>query len=379
MTQTARNGEKFTFNFAEYGDLDKVRKTHDDLPQNLLVIEDVLSSCPHLTNDFPAFFYVTNERNEIISSMGAYPDILHYENRRFPWAWLSDIVTKKEYEGKGLATIVIQGALPFFDQREIGCGVIFSNPVSMHILKKSGFSLLGYLSRYVILKSTKPFLKEHVRWAAIVKPLDCVLSSILHVYYRLCILMHTWLKGSKDIELGQDCQNDPVSSTILSERVYRKALHFDDSYKRLKWKLKACNLKDNCSLHIVRTKKNGNSSDPLAYFIARFREQIDPLAERYKDFKRMTVMDFGLLKNNSQLYPIVAMKILDLFNKSEAEVLDVVSSLDEFGTVLRRLGAVRLGRGFSLMYRAPTNWNLQWDSDINNWELTHFSGDVFIF
>ena len=379
ITQTVRNGEKFTFHCAGHRELDKIKEMYGDLPQNLLVLESVLTSCPQLTKDFPAFFYVTNERNEIISSMGAYPDILYSENEKFPWAWLSDIVTKKEYEGRGLATVVIQGALPFFHQSGIGCGVVFSNPVSMHILKKSGFSLLGHLSRYVILKSARPFLKEHVKWAAVVKPMNFVLSGLLQVYYRLCIVTQTGVKGLKNIELEQDGQHNPALSTILSERVYQKQLHFDDSYERLTWKMKACNLKDNCSLYVARASNNGKPSNPLAYFVVRFREQIEPLAERYKGFKRMTVMDFGLLKNDAQLYPFVARKILGLFKKSDAEVLDVVSSLDEFGSVLRRLGAIRLGRGFSLMCLAPTNWNLHWEKNITNWELTHFSGDVFIF
>ena len=102
-TQIVRNGEKFTFHFAGHRELDKIKETYGDLPQNLLVLESVLTSCPQLTKDFPAFFYVTNERNEIISSMGAYPDILYSENEKFPWAWLSDIVTKKKRNEKAEA------------------------------------------------------------------------------------------------------------------------------------------------------------------------------------------------------------------------------------------------------------------------------------
>ena len=206
---------------------------------------------------------------------------------------------------------MIQGALPFFRPKWywLRCG-IDSNPVSMHILKKSGFSLLGHLSRYVILKSARPFLKEHVKWAAVVKPMNFVLSGLLQVYYRLCIVTQTGVKGLKNIELEQDGQHNPALSTILSERVYQKQLHFDDSYERLTWKMKACNLKDNCSLYVARASNNGKPSNPLAYFVVRFREQIEPLAERYKGFKRMTVMDFGLLKNDAQLYPFVASRVV---------------------------------------------------------------------
>jgi hypothetical protein len=94
----------------------------------------------------------------------------------------------------------------------------------------------------------------------------------------------------------------------------------------------------------------------------------------------MTLMDFGLFNKDPKLYKLLIKEIMKVFWTSEAEVLDILSSLPVFNAVLRKRGMIRVGRGESFVVSLPGDWTI--DPDIyrlNNWHFTHFIGDSFTF
>ena len=126
--------------------------------------------------------------------------------------------------------------------------------------------------------------------------------------------------------------------------------------------------------------KNGMRNEPLCYFVRRRKQVKEPTFRIFNNFRLMTLMHYGFFNNDSKAHKMLIEQVFDLFWKSDADVLEAISSSTIFHYYARPIGLIKLGQGMSFKFGAPKEWNLSHDCNyLKNWHLTHFSGDAFSF
>ena len=165
-----------------------------------------------------------------------------------------------------------------------------------------------------------------------------------------------------------------IPDKILIHRLYYPDNHhFNDSYQKLKWKIANGN-KD--SLYLIKDK---NTEKPLCYIIARNRK-INKGFAQYKNFKLMTLMDYGYFSDKKDIDKIIIQTVFKLFLNNDAEVLEIITSSSSLGHYSRKMGMFKVGRGMSFKFSIPDHFNIGQDcNEISSWHLTHFSSDAFSF
>lgn len=369
---------KYQFKYITFNELNDLERRHPLVYQvSSRFSFEHLKNCPDVSNEFPFFFYLIID-NKIVSSFLTFPDRLSIKGKTYPWAWSGSTLTYPSYRGRGLATILNTEALKILHQKGLARSAVFSAEATVHIYKKLGFTIPGYVSRYLMLKSVRPFLEAHFKSKIISHILDLLSRPIIRLIFQ-------YIYG----RIKLDTLNVRVNKIPLDNKkylinsfpglYYRNKFHFNDSPSKLIWKIKVSNSKDenNCSLYIL---KEVTQNEPICYFVIRMKHQLKPRGIKYKNFKLMTLMDFGFFKNDIRIYSTLLKKIICFFWKSDAEVLEIISNSKLFGSIMKRMGMIKIGKGISFMFSVPSNWSLdeEWNK-LQNWNLTHFSGDAFSF
>jgi hypothetical protein len=110
------------------------------------------------------------------------------------------------------------------------------------------------------------------------------------------------------------------------------------------------------------------------------KKQIAPLAGKYKNFKLMTLMDFGLFKNDKRIYSVLLKEVVELFWKSDADVLEVISNSEPLIKLMKKQWMIKIGKGMSFTFSVPERWKFdQMNNELSSWHLTSFCGDAFSF
>jgi len=339
---------------------------------------DRLTSCPDITDDFPAFFFILNGEGQIVCSSKALPDSLWLRKEKFRWAWTGGIFTIESHRGKGLATLLVRESNKVLHQKSIGRGTVFSRDMVLHIYEKLGYSLPGFAARYLMVKSLRPFLEAHIK----VKPLVRGLNKLSHPIIRLFFQHWYGRKGSDLPDIGitrLPLHLDITAYDGFPDIYHPTDFHFDQGFLKLVWKVNVSNAnRDNdCRIYVLT---ESGFTQPLGYFVVRFKEQKEPIGGRYNNFKMMTLMDYGLFRNDNKIYWALLKEALKLFWGSDAEVLEIISNSEPFDHIIKRMGFRKIGRGMSYGFSVPSNWNLGTESrELRVWPLTHFCGDAFSF
>ena len=371
-----REPSDYKFKFIEFKELDILKRERPDLYRN--ASSQLLLSCPDVFEDFPCYFYLLDNEENIVCSVKTFPDTLVTSNKTYPWAWFGALLTDESYRGKGLATMLIRECKNILHKKGIAWGGVFSTDIAIRIYRKLGVTIPGYANRYLYLKSARPFLIAHVR--------SIFLSSFLNVLYMgttrflyKAFFSKPWIRkrNCRKLIFTEFIENDDIA---YQKKINHSTIfHFNDSLDKLIWKIRGCNLKTGniCKLYIAKDLK---TNDIVGYFVVRNKIQKEPVALKYKDFTIMTLMDYGLFINDDTIYSSIIEKLFDLFWESSTEVLEVISNSEALCAVLRRKGMLRVGKGMSFKFSLPKNWNIGDDcKKLENWHLTHFCGDGFSF
>lgn len=356
--------------FGELEDLQKSRTLRDSRAQEVdwSSFYERLRGCPDIHDSFPCIFYIEVD-NTVACRFFAVPDRLFVDDRVYQWAWAGALYTEEAYRGKGLATRLVRGMEKALHQRNIGWGGVFSNDIALAIYRKHGFTIPGFAPRYLMMKTIRPLLEYHLGKGKFVKVLDG--------FYRMPAKVFSLVPAMR---ANRECivetvDADGLSALLQSTRLHHaKRYHFDSSAERLKWKI---GKRNNMSICTVREKKEGRL---IGYFITKTRPVTEPFGGKYKDFKLMTMMDYGVCSDRADGLDILVSQAVGFFMKSDAEVFELITSAGSEKRIEWSTGLVKVGRGMSFKYSIPSTWNFEEDSKyLRSWELNHFTADAFAF
>jgi GNAT superfamily N-acetyltransferase len=361
------------FKYITYGQVDQLDSLHP-LYHKYIPNEkyERLIDCPDISDDFPWFFYIADDER-IYSHLSAIPDVLHAEGKTYRWAWTGDLVTDPKFRGRGLAKRVVEETIKILHQRNFIAGGGFATEVTIHIYKKLGFALPGYVSRHLFLKSLRPVLEYHIKPKTI--------RSIADMLYRVLIfLARPFLRPSiwprrQRVALTRLNTGDGTATDLeLPGPRYQTRFHFNDSIAKVLWKIGWT--RHDTRLYLMAAEK---TKEPLGYFVLREKQVREPILGKYSNFNLMTLMDYGFFKNDETLYRALIDRLSHLFWKSSAHVLEIVSSSDILNGYARRIGMKKVGKGVPFLILSPPDCDLGDHREaIENWHLTHYSGEGFL-
>mgnify|MGYP001208920063 CR=1 FL=1 len=371
------HSDSIRFNYITFDQIGKIKELHPLVYENYLDENqkftkfDYLESCPDIRNNFPCFFYLTDQ-DKIISTLSALPDEIHASGEIFSWAWAGALFTDPYYRGKGLATLLIKNMVKVLHKRNIGWGGVFSTLEAIHIYRKLNFVIPGYANRYLLLKTAAPL-------GNIVK--NKMFISVLDIPYRITLriilkLINRPLPPNKfNIAVRKvDIANEDLSG--IPRPYYHTPYHFNDNFDKIKWKILTTS---DTVLYFIISK---STNKYLCYFVLkdRNRKTKDPFSDRFFNVKLMTLMDYGVYNNDINTYEALVSAVFSLFWDGDAEALEVISSSKILNKILKRNGMVKVFKGMSFKFCAPQSWKVnQSAAVVSNWPLTHFNGDGFMF
>lgn len=350
------------FKFATLRDLEA--GLGDELPLDSAtrrVFASLLQS-PDGSPDFPCFFYIWHE-GAVLSFYHTEPDVLACGNDRFPWAWGGDLRTLPEHRKKGLATRLFSESLKILHDRGLAWGGVFATDINLRICRNLGFLIPGFATRRLLFKTARPALEY---WS-VPKRLWGLLDSMYATCFRVTREL-TW-RGE-----GQAIAIEKYEQGIdLPAPVYREKLHFNDSFEKLWWRISGREAR----LYVVRGTGAGA---PLGYFVVKKRSSDKTIAKQFGLFELMTIMDFGVFSKDRTSYGGVMGAALDLFQQSDADVLEIIASSETMNREALKRGMLKAGRGMSFAFSPPPEWDLDpGAAELRHWHLTHSSGDGYSF
>lgn len=373
---------KYKFNYITFGGVELLRMEQPFVYEQLQGFYNMLKTCPDIYDAFPFFFYITDKQNKIVSSIKAYPDKLFFNRKIFSWLFLGGYFTDERHRGKGLGTILMDGALRERQKRGIGYGGISATNVAWHIENKLGFSFVGHARRYIILKTFRPFLEANIKSKQIINIIDILTRPLNYLVFKKIFGILFSLRFKKTLNIHVIEVNTPESSPLLNlfwKPIYKTKYYFNDSLSKILWKVRASEArKDNKNIIYIFTNKHNR--EKLCYLIIRFNYQTQPLGGKYKYFKRMTLVDYGFFIENDKIYDEIIKIMMNIFWKSDAEVFDIVTSSKKLASKLIYRGLINIGKGQNLIIYPADIKDL--DNDfikIENWHITSFTGNAFTF
>ena len=244
----------------------------------------------------------------------------------------------------------------------------------MHIYRKLGFGQPDYSQRYLLLRSLTPIVRGHLTsgWAralanGLARPVWACADGALRM------LNHFRTRKADFVEVSPHaCDGLPE---VLGQIAANRDLHFNLSVDKLLWKVAySARAGGETSIHILRARAD---SRPMGYAVVRTWTQTKPLAERYKDFRLVTLMDYGLVAETEDAYAAMLTNIFQLAVEYGAEVLEVICHAPELRRLARRYGLLAVGKGMSFSYILPADWDLSGVDvyDSATWRANHYSGD----
>lgn len=361
------------FRYVTFGEVDRLETIHP-LVHKFISEEKYqrLVDCPDIREDFPWFFYIADDER-IYSHLSAIPDVLTAGTKNYPWAWTGDLVTDPAYRGRGLAKRVVEETIKVLHQKNFIAGGGFATEVTIHIYKKLGFVLPGFVSRYVFLKTIRPLLEYHVKYRPIRAVADLLYRSLIHLLRPVQKAFAKPLK-TKVLLKKMELDGDALLNAEGPQLSYRARYHFNDHVSKVLWKIHWT--RHDITLYFMIDE---TTNEPLCYLVIREKEVTEPILDKYCNFRLMTLMDFGFFNENEKVYQALIDRVFDLFWKSRADVLEIISSSDPLNAYARRIGMRKAGKGVPFMFMAPAKWDLGSQSeDVAQWHLTHYSGEGFL-
>lgn len=361
------------FRYITYGQIGRLDELHPLYHQYLSRDKyRRLIDCPDIDDDFPWFFYIADDQ-QIYSHLSAIPDVLRAGEESYPWAWTGDLVTDPKYRGRGLARRVVEETIRVLHQGGYIAGGGFATEVTIHIYKKLGFALPGFVTRRLYLKTLRPVLEYHLKS----RPIRAIAGG----FYRALVLLSRPLIRLRSGRIGRRIsvrELDPAAEesrrTDLPDLRYQAGYHFNDTLKKVLWKI-AWARHDN-KLYVMTDERTG---EPAGYFVVREKQVTEPILGRYTNFKLMTLMDYGFYNDDGDLHRALLGTLFGLFRSSDADVLEVVSSSVPLNGCARRMGMRRVGKGVPFLLLTPADRSLGAAADDTaNWHLTHYSGEGFL-
>jgi GNAT superfamily N-acetyltransferase len=336
-----------------------------------------LDANPDTTADTPCLFCLVDADGRAVSWIRVWADHLFINGQMIPWLWTGNLHTVPELRGRGLATHLQREGTEWTMARGMGRGSVFSTEETLHIYKKLGYLLPGYASRRVLVRAVRPVVAGHVAS----KRLGAIIAGVLQPVAGLAgravaARCRSWAAGSTAV-VQNHSGGDRVKATI-DAAARLMPVRFNLSPAKLQWKIDWASRKGGeCSVIAIA----GDQGEPLALAVTRTRMETKPLANRYRDFRCTTLMDFLLAERSERAArALLAHTALHFFESSGGEVLQLISYHPALTALSAKLGFIRAGRGMSFACRLPPDAARQDAADaISAWPVTHFSGDAPFF
>jgi GNAT superfamily N-acetyltransferase len=323
----------------------------------------------HITNDFPVFCYML-DGDKVSAHFSSFPDRLYSGNSEYRWAWCGHLFTNPEYRGKGIASALVREQVSLFHSKNLAWGGVFSTPTAIRIYERLGFSVLGYVPRYFMIKNVSPVVRHHFANSFFIRTLERTYETCFQIARRMLYDQRAFFRDyTIDVE-EVEALNAEHCNIKYSERY-----HFDDSEAMVCWKMGARKIDQ---LYIVRSRRTGNK---VLYLLVRRREiKKRPLLGKYTGLNLMSVMDYGCFDLEASISDAIISSTMALFFASESDACEIISSDPNVCRSARRHGMMRIGMGMSFAYCVPSNWKLgSGSADLHQWHLTHYRGDGFGF
>jgi GNAT superfamily N-acetyltransferase len=359
-----------TIRHVVFGERGALAEFHPELvSQYPKFVSPYLAGATVYRDDFPYAFYAL-EDGVVATYLNSFPDTLHWHENQYGWAWNANLFTDPRFRGRGLARKIIEYQLRLFAQHNLVWGGTFSSPAALSLYRKLGFNVVGAAPRMCLLRNPRAFLDHHVSSGAVVR----LLSASYQLAYNAAKPI---ISGRNSFKRDYSIEPLSVEQFVALRRghqlQYRNRAHWNDDPALLQAKMA---VRNSDQVALVRD----SSGRPLLYFLWRVRNTAErPIKEKYSGVKLFSVMDFGYLASpvDSQ---VLIQAATALFDRADADLLEVITYSPELERAARRRGFFSLGSGMSFTFKAPPGHALaKVRSKIEDWCLTHYSGDGYSF
>jgi GNAT superfamily N-acetyltransferase len=356
----------------EIGEQDRLSTRHPEfLEQHPELSRPVLVDSYLEDADFPYLFYAI-DKGRIASHFGSFPDTLINGDRALRWAWNGNLYTEPDFRGRGIAQAIVQHQLREFARRNVIWGGVFSSPAALRLYERMGFCMLGYAPRLCIIRNIRPFLRHHTRNQIIVSGAGAIFDIAFNVSYRL-LFRSSNFEQRYDVDLF-----DGSTFAALLERhhlVMPEKYHWSGSAAWFETRRAVRGIDNICTI------RRRNDTAPCAFLIVRDRLlQKNLIKGKYTGIKMMSVMEFGQFDQELDIADALVGASLVLFRRSDADLIEFVTSSPSMRAAARRRGYFPLGDGMSFKFMAPVGNPIYGvETTIADWHLSHYSGDAFGF
>jgi hypothetical protein len=383
MTMTSVNSNQFAapaasdgyqLRVVQLGEVDDLEACHPQV-HHLLSPELMAKYAlfPGANRETPVFFYLEHE-GQVCSYFRTIPDEITVDGRTYPWAWSGDNFTYPDFRNRGLSTKLHGQATAYLHHYGIGRASVYSTDITLHVFKKLRFTLLGFAERYLLLRSASPLLDAHIASAPARRILNTISKPFAGTAISSLKLWNRMLQGSTKCTSSEELPAETLKG-LLSRIASSRYIHFGMDATVLQMKLEIARQTGEMSLWLIQDAK---SDECLAYMVVRERVQEKVLAERYRGFRLMTLMDFGFVVGDRPAAAGIVGHLIHHFLTSNCDVLQIISNSALVNRSALRRGMRKVGRGMSFTFCAPKDWNLPSQCDrLENWHLTNFCGDAF--
>jgi GNAT superfamily N-acetyltransferase len=332
---------------------------------------------PDTTDATPCLFCLIDDQGKVVSSIKCIADTLTIDDRPCPWIWTGGLQTDPTLRGMGLATRLQRESTEWTHRQGYGRGSVFSTEITLHIYRKLGYALPGFVPRYLLLSSLRPVIEAHIAspgWRRVARLAALPLLAAVNPLSRYVARRMSRSTELVELHAGLHGEFERLTETIMQHR----RVHFNMSAQKLHWKVHCARRQGQVSVYLLQDARD---RDFLGYAILRTRQETQPLAEKYRDFSCMTLMDYAVVDESPHVYSELLGRLVELFHRSRAEVLQIISNSPSLNRLAFRCGLLRIGKGMSFAYsmkdtEISPSIDLQ---QMDAWPVTHFSGDAFAF
>jgi GNAT superfamily N-acetyltransferase len=357
----------------EIGEQDRLAGQHSELVEQHPELTKPFAACAkNVPVGFPYLFYAI-EGGRIAAYFMSFPDNLVYGDRQFRWAWNGNLYTEPAFRGRGIAQQVVQHQLDEFARRDIIWGGVFSSPAALRLYERMKFSMPGHAPRLCVLRDIRPLLRHHTRNQIAISAggivFDAAFAAAQTLLFRVSYFERRY---------NVDVIDSPEFAALLARRslVIPEKFYWggDADWFEVRRAERAID-----SIYVVRRR---GDRDPCAFLIIRNRLiQQRPLKSVYTGIKMMSVMEFGQFDQCADIPDALVGASLILFRKSDADLIEFVTSSSAIQAAARRRGFLSFGgAGMSFKFMAPPgNPLFGLRTTLADWHLSHYCGDAFGF
>ncbi len=349
---------------------DKAADAHPVLAEaypNLTV--PALSGQDGIEGGFPYLYYGL-EDGRIACYFKSFPDTSIYKGQQLTWSWNGNLFTDPDFRRRGLAQVLVEQQIQACDKLGMIWGGVFSSAPALRLYEKLGFKMIGMVPRLCALRNITPFLKYHMPRSAAVTG-----NALYKVLHHMRSAYFHFGQGAPGKGVLEEVSQDVFASLPIMDTWKNKVVHWDTDAG---WVIRRCEARAIDHLFLLKEKPSG---PPLAYATIRHRKNRErPVKGRYFGVDTMTLTHFGSFAPVEVSAPILVSALFKMFRKSGADLLEIISSNPKLEAAARGKGMVALGAGMSFKYYAPEALRHRLPTEgLENFHLTHYSGDAFDF